>query len=502
MSEVDPYVARALYDYKGSGEDELSLREGENLVIITNPDENGWTYGYLYDDPTQTAKLVHNTYFTTDFGEESGDPEEDSGSQPKGRSGSSVRQEDYESSGKLAVDYSVEVKKECKLGTGFLWESPANGIQATVEVGNPVTESKFGRKKTFYGVQVKQTIMGKSVEASVKMRWDDIKWFRSQLVRLYPNIIIPPLVEATFQGFRTYRDKDELRIKAASRFLGRLFAHPVLANSKALSDFVTVSDTKRVRKSLESEKREFWRAVDTTGYGELNSTLSQDIDNFAKSTTEHRACVEKLRGSFEEMLDKRYSEISDSFSKVSQGFSEWGKLAFDFRVTVPPKAKESLETTQRLLESVAFAYQNIASMYKEHAASEMDNILFHFTEYEETLAACIPMFKFREMAIRERISTEKSQISGEKAYNLGNIPEEKLTEFRVEKERAKVAFDTVSNITLAEGEFLRAARYKNTKEALEKHIAKNAEFYNDISKQFEALKPVLKKITVTPGFDN
>lgn len=122
---------------------------------------------------------------------------------------------------------------------------PANFLE--IEVVNPETHGiGRGKKYTDYEVKLKTNLpVFKSKESSVRRRYSDFEWLRSELER-DSKIMVPPLPGKALKRMLPFRGDEgifeedfiEERRKGLEAFINKIAGHPLAQNENCLHMFL------------------------------------------------------------------------------------------------------------------------------------------------------------------------------------------------------------------------------------------------------------------------
>uniref|UniRef100_A0A914WIU3 Sorting nexin-3 n=1 Tax=Plectus sambesii TaxID=2011161 RepID=A0A914WIU3_9BILA len=121
---------------------------------------------------------------------------------------------------------------------------PANFLE--IEITNPITHGVAKTRYTDYEIRMRTNLpVFKLKESSVRRRYSDFEWLRSELER-DSKIVVPPLPGKALKRMMPFRSDDgifeegfiEDRRKGLEQFLNKVAGHPLAQNEKCLHMFL------------------------------------------------------------------------------------------------------------------------------------------------------------------------------------------------------------------------------------------------------------------------
>lgn len=125
------------------------------------------------------------------------------------------------------------------------YAAPANFLE--IDVVNPETHGIGKKRYTDYEVRMRTNLpVFKVKESSVRRRYSDFKWLRTELER-DSKIVVPPLPGDALKKQLPFRGDDgifeddfiEERRQGLEAFLNRVSGHPLAQNERCLHMFLT-----------------------------------------------------------------------------------------------------------------------------------------------------------------------------------------------------------------------------------------------------------------------
>jgi len=124
------------------------------------------------------------------------------------------------------------------------YAAPANFLE--IDVVNPITHGIARNRYTDYEVRMRSNLpVFKLKESSVRRRYSDFEWLRTELER-DSNIVVPPLPgkawkrQMPFRGDAGIFEEDfiEERRKMLEQFVNKVAGHPLAQNERCLHMFI------------------------------------------------------------------------------------------------------------------------------------------------------------------------------------------------------------------------------------------------------------------------
>ncbi|XP_054164220.1 sorting nexin-12-like [Oppia nitens] len=121
---------------------------------------------------------------------------------------------------------------------------PANFLE--IDVVNPITHGIARNRYTDYEVRMRSNLpVFKVKESSVRRRYSDFEWLRSELER-DSKIVVPPLPGKAWKRQMPFRNDEgifeedfiEDRRKGLEQFINKVAGHPLAQNEKCLHMFL------------------------------------------------------------------------------------------------------------------------------------------------------------------------------------------------------------------------------------------------------------------------
>ncbi|KAI1286960.1 Sorting nexin-12 [Halotydeus destructor] len=121
---------------------------------------------------------------------------------------------------------------------------PANFLE--IDVVNPITHGIARTRYTDYEVRMRSNLpIFKAKDSSVRRRYSDFEWLRSELER-DSKIVVPPLPGKAWKRQMPFRGDDGLfeedfvedRRKGLEAFVNKVAGHPLAQNEKCLHMFL------------------------------------------------------------------------------------------------------------------------------------------------------------------------------------------------------------------------------------------------------------------------
>lgn len=124
------------------------------------------------------------------------------------------------------------------------YAAPANFLE--IDVVNPITHGIARARYTDYEVRMKTNLpVFKQKDSSVRRRYSDFEWLRSELER-DSKIVVPPLPGKSWKRQIPFRGDDGLfeedfvedRRKGLETFINKVAGHPLAQNERCLHMFL------------------------------------------------------------------------------------------------------------------------------------------------------------------------------------------------------------------------------------------------------------------------
>lgn len=124
------------------------------------------------------------------------------------------------------------------------YAAPANFLE--IDVVSPITHGVAGARYTDYEVRMRTNLpVFKLKESSVRRRYSDFSWLRSELER-DSKIVVPPLPGKAWKRQIPFRGDDGLfeedfveeRRKGLETFINKVAGHPLAQNERCLHMFL------------------------------------------------------------------------------------------------------------------------------------------------------------------------------------------------------------------------------------------------------------------------
>lgn len=124
------------------------------------------------------------------------------------------------------------------------YAAPANFLE--IDVVNPITHGDARTRYTDYEVKMKTNLpVFKLKDSSVRRRYSDFEWLRSELER-DSKIVVPPLPGKAWKRQVPFRSDDGLfeeafvedRRKGLETFINKVAGHPLAQNERCLHMFL------------------------------------------------------------------------------------------------------------------------------------------------------------------------------------------------------------------------------------------------------------------------
>ena len=155
----------------------------------------------------------------------------------------------------------------------------------TISVTDPMTEGGWGRRYT--------TFLIRTEKFSVRRRYSDFVWLRSNLEGTFVGMCIPPLPEKNRNMFaNNSKEFVELRRVGLQLFLDAVVDNPFLANSPVLNDFLSIQKgskwdaRKKETNEKESDAEVLWRKMSLKGKTEDEDHVARVLADVLRQLSE------------------------------------------------------------------------------------------------------------------------------------------------------------------------------------------------------------------------
>ena len=129
-------------------------------------------------------------------------------------------------------------------------------------------------------------------EYGVYRRYNDFLWLRKQLIQKFPGCVVPPLPEKDVRETldKIFGTTDESKIhkfrqRALRKFLVRVGAHPMLAKSTALQEFIELDDDDFLKRQSELSKAPAEDIFAGSRMKHLQASITSKLSNDIESLT-------------------------------------------------------------------------------------------------------------------------------------------------------------------------------------------------------------------------
>lgn len=204
----------------------------------------------------------------------------------------------------------------------------------------------------------------------VKRRYKDFEWLRESLVKLHPEVFIPPIPEKhLFNSLE--QDVINKRKRLFSKFLNRIVTNKTLKNTMVLYYFLTEEDSSdyerlkreyklktfkqienleglinyKYNKTMSSETMKIEKVIDYQGkiYNKLIDEfdiLKEQMEGVSFTLNNISSLYSKIEKSNE--FYKLPSKITNYYSSLKDLFSNWSKIYTEQKETIEVEFKEDL----------------------------------------------------------------------------------------------------------------------------------------------------------------
>ncbi|KAJ3445008.1 sorting nexin [Anaeramoeba flamelloides] len=357
-----------------------------------------------------------------------------------------------------------------RIRTGFLWSKPTKSYLIRVNHSS----SKSQSKKAMIKIQTKR---GETTEQTNRS-WSDFRWLHNRISVFYPNICIPPLLEIKPINKMGLENQRNVRMFSGKLFLSRVSAHPILSQSRAVTEFLKETDQKyfnKQKKNIETQRFSFWRTI-KSNYSSIDNKYVEQIDKFRTNVNSHSEKMKELQFVFKDISLNRYREMSNSLKKLSTVLVDWSKIPFDWRKSFPERAKETNQSIAKMLKSIGIVWKHIADAYDKQSNYEYNKLIPFLMEYEQLTKSFQNVLKYRDNTQLEYNEILQNQLNLERKTTVTENDREKIFNARRRTSSSKRKADMFTAITLVELEYFRTMRAKDIKQIMKSYIKSQAKF--------------------------
>ncbi|KAJ3440318.1 sorting nexin [Anaeramoeba flamelloides] len=475
--------AIALYDNHETDENELAFEEDDVIIITNMENKDGWWTGFLENDQTCTeglfpnnfVKLITKTKNKVNYESTDSSNSEEINEIKKSKisleetSGSELEEESlgFEDNESITLDNRG---KRNFLKKDFSWSKKAsNENPKIVEI---TEEGKFHKT---YQYRIKSA----TVRGIRTRTWSDFQSLESLYRNQYPDLFVPPLLDFSPNGANGFNSIGESRLYTGGLFLKRISSHPILSNDSIYLEFLradSAREFKKAKKIFKSESDEFWTTV-KTNRPPPDIVVSQQLDKFRTNLKTHSKISKILSREFTSISLVCYSEYHNGLIKMIKILKKWSHIPFDWRINLDENDKQINQKISDLIISWSSALKKIAASYHTQSKEELNEIICYFTEYKEMFSNILPILKRREKLDKKSRKLQNSQATLE-SINTGTLKgrmKAEKGELKLNSLRSKS--EATTNIIIAETEYLKQHRLKDTGDLLKSYINGQIKFF-------------------------
>ncbi|CAG5109772.1 Oidioi.mRNA.OKI2018_I69.chr2.g4263.t2.cds [Oikopleura dioica] len=521
---------RVLYDFTGENSSELTVREGEELVVTSKGDDDGW---WTAKNPVTGAEGIVPASYVEEIAEENYDdvPDNDSftsdsdpgwggafgtpapppaangpvpepARSPQGsaspehapsssvsssRSGEPVNQPSGTTKGVVGKDIS-RFKKYIKVGAEdfIIGLAPKKADRKLYEIVDPghlvqwrggmntgiqleITSTEQGRKGMGMKVFTLYEIHNISANVTVKRRYKHFDWLAARLKEQFPVSLLPRLPEKQQNG-RFDEHFVKRRKTLLNAWIKEVCRHPIVCNSKLITSFITIKDADQ------KEWKNYKRSMEKTPYQLAGFFQAVDVPSnspFLKDSENQMKKFEQFSGG----MDKTTSQLADALSRslkthdtsIKSEIIHVGR-AFDElgKVFASKQQKEGSVELATATAAAGKTFEESAQLVTSSALESTIPFLDNLWLYDGLLSHKDGMVEVGKQT-KEKIETNRKKLSGTSA----------------DKE-LQIKSDTINGALLSEADYLDEIRIPDFTRNIKQYLSRRAEYHRRQMELFEA----------------
>lgn len=247
------------------------------------------------------------------------------------------------------------------------------------------------------------------LNTTITRKLTDFDWFRTQLIKLFPTLYIPPLPQSKFFQKNSI-EKMEKRMYYMQKFIDSLIKTKLIRSSQIFSDFIQLpkEEFKKIKPNYEKMTTPKSLTELTTVEGIINVTINPYLDTKGNSIQndiyKKDSLFTKLKFSIKELMaemeimSKKFNEVSKVFNLLSNCYKtstsiendklnvcfshlstlmdNWSKGYDNQRMFFNVEIKNYFKYMQRELtefNSVVYEFKNARSTYMDCKGSKSQN---------------------------------------------------------------------------------------------------------------------------------
>eukprot|EP00002_Diphylleia_rotans_P038439 TRINITY_DN8743_c0_g6_i1.p1 TRINITY_DN8743_c0_g6~~TRINITY_DN8743_c0_g6_i1.p1 ORF type:complete len:440 (-),score=105.63 TRINITY_DN8743_c0_g6_i1:286-1605(-) len=366
-----------------------------------------------------------------------------------------------------------------------------------------------------------------SEEFFVRRRYTDFLWLRTQLVKTFPTVLIPPLPEKQRMDYldRLSPEFLEKRRRFLEKFLIRISTHPKLrshddfhtfleAKSWALETVKTGRDDdvfESIGELVKSLKAPKLKTLDekfenlrhyVNDFNERMLNIDKGLQKMQKLKVELASVFGEIGASLLLLSDSEIA-LCDSLSGTGRIFEQNSKFlkseAFYDDITFNDPVKEyilyvdSIKLVQKRRDQAQAHVEALESeLYeRKQERAELENELRGVPRDETMKRSSWSSFKSRmELAISEIQLSDPEAARKERIQRI----DEKITQLDEDLEKARLECDNISADLVSEMRRFNADKIRDFKTVLEEYANSQIDHHRKTLAAWESLIPVLEKV--------
>ncbi|KAJ5079656.1 sorting nexin [Anaeramoeba ignava] len=323
---MDEIYANVLYEYSPQAKDELPLRVGE-VIRVVSQDPSGWWEG----ESNGLVGLFPSTYvmiISNDINNENQDPQElniTNEQEVTKESNEQIKEDHLDPNINANQDLQIEINQKIDhvLEKKYLIENSCwkeTPIEANVDIGESTKILKYKGMKKFIVYEIKFK------NYCVQRRYKHFLWLRDHLHEYYTDILIPPLPEKQISG-RFHEEFIGKRKKGLQFFLQKIMEHPVLRTSWILEHFLSsenAKDWKNGKKMIQNQLKSHKTFLECVEISQINPEKIYhnfvENHNFKEEIQLTQQNMKNLHTNTVELFIQKLSDLSKSYSQLGTAF--------------------------------------------------------------------------------------------------------------------------------------------------------------------------------------